>query len=83
MQESLTNELKHGSGPATVRLDWRRSLHVTVDNPVAVDAPERPAGSGILGMQQRVAAAGGHLVAGLDADRWRVRAVLPLDEGAG
>lgn len=80
-QESLTNALKHGTGPARVHLDWRDGLHLTITNPTA--GPLGPAvdGSGISGMRQRAAAAGGTLQAGPDGATWQVTARLPLVGG--
>ena len=74
VQEALTNISKHARGTlAHVRVAGAptRGLHVSVRNPPAVGAPDRPAppgsGTGLLGLQERVALAHGMLVHGQDA----------------
>jgi signal transduction histidine kinase len=73
VQEALTNIGKHASGTAT----WVRirgapdgGLHVNVRNRQPIHAPNGPAlpgsGAGLLGLQERVALAGGTLVHGPD-----------------
>jgi signal transduction histidine kinase len=83
LQEALTNAARHGSGPATVHLaanDREMTLHV--DNPVGQPAAQRSRGSGLLGMRERIAAAGGRIGTGAQADRWIVRAVVPGEVAA-
>lgn len=86
VQESLTNTLKH-AGPtrARVTLDYEgEALRVEVTDegswPVRPGRPRPPAaGFGLLGMQQRAALLGGHLVAGPELGRgFRVTVRLPL-----
>jgi signal transduction histidine kinase len=79
VQESLTNAVKHGGGTADVQLDYQQdSLVITVDSPLSDTLSQiRGSGSGLVGMAERMDAVGGHLSAGVDGDRWRVRAELP------
>jgi len=74
VQEALTNSAKHARGTlAHVRVAGapNRGLHVSVRNPTAVGAHDRPAlpgsGTGLLGLQERVTLANGVLVHGPDA----------------
>ncbi|PWJ26762.1 signal transduction histidine kinase [Branchiibius hedensis] len=81
VQEALTNTLKHAQRPASVEVT------VTYAEPqVTVDVTDRgarrplshPAGRGISGMAERVAAQGGRFTAGPHDDGWRVHATLPV-----
>jgi signal transduction histidine kinase len=74
VQEALTNISKHARGTlAQVRVAGapNRGLHVSVRNPPALGAHDRPAlpgsGTGLLGLQERVTLANGVLVHGPDA----------------
>lgn len=74
VQEALTNISKHARGTlAQVRVAGapNRGLHVSVRNPPAVGAPDRPtppgSGTGLLGLHERVTLANGVLVHGPDA----------------
>ncbi|MGD9792649.1 MAG: sensor histidine kinase [Acidimicrobiia bacterium] len=74
VQEALTNVSKHARGTlAQVRVAGapNRGLHVSVRNPAALGAQDRPtvpgSGTGLLGLQERVALAKGVLVHGPDA----------------
>lgn len=74
VQEALTNITKHARGTlAQVRVAGapNHGLHVYVRNPAVVGAHDRPAppgsGTGLLGLQERVALANGVLVHGPDA----------------
>ena len=86
VQEALTNAGKYGTGTArVVFLDDEQTLHVEVSNPVAVpsgsaDATGGATGHGLIGMRERVAAAGGTLTVSAGA-RFHVRADLPLERG--
>jgi signal transduction histidine kinase len=83
VQESLTNTVKHAAAShAWVRLDWRDgALRLEVR-----DDGRGPAGNGghgghgLVGMRERVAAAGGELTsgAGPDGTGFLVTATLPL-----
>ncbi|MGW1812348.1 sensor histidine kinase [Streptomyces sp. NPDC002125] len=91
VQESLTNALKHAApGPVTVRLRRSRALLTVEVSSVSGDRPGPRApgsGAGLVGMRERVALLGGVIEAGpADGDDggkiWRVRAELPVEEGA-
>jgi signal transduction histidine kinase len=84
VQEGLTNARKHAPGAAvrvTVSGDRADGLTVEVRNwlPVRRSAPEIPgAGSGIVGLNERVDLAGGRLESGATtAGDFRLRAWLP------
>ncbi|HEX5596900.1 MAG TPA: sensor histidine kinase [Micromonosporaceae bacterium] len=89
VQESLTNALKHG-GPgvrAAVRLAWARDhLRVEVTDDGRGTSPSDTApgvtgsvGHGIIGMRERVTAAGGTIrVGGQPGGGYQVTALLPL-----
>jgi signal transduction histidine kinase len=85
VQEALTNVLRHAPG-AAARVSVRRApaeLQVEVeDDGAAPPAQARQgAGQGLLGMRERVRAAGGTLDAGpRDGSGFAVRARLPLPE---
>jgi signal transduction histidine kinase len=73
VQEALTNIRKHASGTATwVRVSGAPAagLHVSIRNRQPIRAPAGPAlpgsGAGLLGLQERVALAGGTLLHGPD-----------------
>ena len=84
IQESLTNTRKHaGCDTAVVRLGYAAgALSLAVEDegqPAAWSSRPTPGGHGIVGMQERVAALGGHLSAGPRPDGgYRVSAELPL-----
>jgi signal transduction histidine kinase len=83
VQESLTNTIKHaGASNVKVRLEWlggALNLEVRDDGrgPVGNGAP---GGRGLVGMRERVSAAGGELTCGPGPDGvgFRVAASLPL-----
>ncbi|SNT36239.1 Histidine kinase [Asanoa hainanensis] len=83
VQESLTNALKHGTGTASVTVDYgTEEVRLTVQNPVAEPGPldHLGAGAGLIGMRERVALLRGQLDAGpATGARWRVHAALPVD----
>jgi signal transduction histidine kinase len=84
IQESLTNTRKHaGCGAAVVRLGYApATLSLAVEDegkPASWPSGETPAGHGIVGMHERVAALGGRLSAGpRPGGGYRVFAELPL-----
>ncbi|WP_330246344.1 MULTISPECIES: histidine kinase [unclassified Streptomyces] len=91
VQESLTNALKHGApGPVVVRLGRTGPLLTVEVTSVFGDRPGPRApgsGAGLVGMTERVALLGGEFEAGPvttggEAKIWRVRAELPVEEGA-
>jgi signal transduction histidine kinase len=89
VQESLTNVLRHGGcaqADVTVRHD-AGGITITVANPRPGPAGSGTgtgtgtgtgAGSGIAGMRARVEALGGQLTAGPVAERFEIRARLPI-----
>ena len=84
IQESLTNVRKHAAcARASLHLGYTAgALHLTIENDgygaSGTHAPG-PAGHGIIGMRERVAAVGGRLSAGPTPDGgYRVLADLPL-----
>ena len=87
IQESLTNVIRHaGPASAQVRVAYEPTqvvITVTDDGRGVVIHPNRngpPAGLGIPGMRERVAAVGGSIEAGpRDRRGFGVRAVLPTD----
>lgn len=71
VQEALTNAHKYGDGAATLALvHGPAGVDVCVTNRIAPTAPAAPAGTGfgLLGMRERVAAAGGLLSVGPGPD---------------
>lgn len=90
VQESLTNALKHAApGTATVRLAHQGpsgggALLVAVDSPYGDrPGPRAPgSGAGLIGMRERTELLGGAFEAGREDAVWRVRATLPVTEGA-
>jgi signal transduction histidine kinase len=83
VQESLTNTVKHGAARhVSVRLEWQGgALTVEVRDDGRGHAGNRgPGGRGLLGMRERVSAAGGELTYGPGPDGvgFRVAARLPL-----
>jgi signal transduction histidine kinase len=90
VQEGLTNARKHAPGAAVgVRValgDDGLEVRVASRPPVAVGAAVAPppgAGTGLIGLGERVALAGGSLTHGRDgAGDFVLRAVLPVEGGA-
>lgn len=81
VQEGLTNAVKHAPGaPITVSLDWQPdALLVSVTNPVSRRPPSSAGGgSGLRGLTERVAAAGGLLRVHPGPREFHVVAMLPL-----
>jgi signal transduction histidine kinase len=82
VQEATTNVLKHGQQVSVVKVrvvwtDTHLQVHVA-DDGTSVRA-SRPAGMGLVGMRERVRAAGGTVTAGpRPGGGWRVDASLPL-----
>lgn len=78
LQEALANASRHGTGPATVHLrvtDDGTTLRIA--NPAAIRTIGRHQGSGVIGMQERSAAAGGTVTAGWHQGEWVVEATIP------
>ncbi|MCW2529773.1 MAG: hypothetical protein JWM76_4633 [Pseudonocardiales bacterium] len=86
-QESLTNALKHGGPGSRTSLRVERTndeLTVLVINdiggPPTAPSAGNGSGKGLIGMGERVTAAGGRLSAGPHGRHWRVEAVLPAGQ---
>lgn len=88
VQEAMTNSLRHAPGAPLslhIHVDEDRSLIcLTAENPKRESVPRRStdngAGLGLLGMAERVRAAGGSLDAGPTPNgTWRIAAEIPLD----
>ena len=89
VREAVTNIVRH-SGARHARIevttgDARATLEVSDDGPDAKDwdwlAAARAGSSGLLGLQERVAAVGGRLAAGPTAGGgFRVAVIVPFDE---
>lgn len=82
VQEALTNIVKHASGTSAELLVGASGADVEVEVsnelPAVGPDPGGGAGAGIANMKDRAAVVGGTLTAGIVADRWQVRAVLPV-----
>lgn len=87
VQESLTNALKHArNGRTRVSVGYSRS-HVDLEIvseglPPRSDRTQDGGGRGLRGMRERVRALGGQLSVGRSADRFSVRARLPVEPEA-
>ena len=80
VQEGLTNAHKHGNGHARLATTYDdASLTLVIENTTHAPVPDdaSAAGFGLLGMRERVAAAGGTLTTGSDHDGFRICATLP------
>lgn len=83
VQEALTNAAKHapGSAPRVVLRGTPDGIRVRVTNPVPGEgrAPRRApgAGSGLVGLRERVRLVGGGLRAGIEGGDWVVSAFVP------
>lgn len=76
IQESLTNALRHGDGPAQVTAVYGdEALEIEVANPASGDGAS-PAGHGLVGMYERASLVGGTLEVERDSS-FRIRARLP------
>lgn len=78
-QEALTNALRHGRGPAALRVEYLgEAIVIEVLNEVG--APfGHGSGNGLIGMQERVALYGGSLQAGAQPDgSYALRARIPV-----
>lgn len=77
IQEALANAVRHGTGTARVSLTLAGGeLVVEVGNPVGSVRDDGP-GSGLAGMRERAAAAGGECAAGMRDGEWLVSARIP------
>lgn len=84
VQESLTNAARYAPGSEVrVLLRWEGSLlrvSVIDDGPVDLLPASHGSGQGLLGMRERVSAAGGRVVSGPDGAGWRTEIVVPVDQ---
>ncbi len=80
VQEALTNTLRHGAAaPVDVEVIWgAQQVSLRIVNTRADARTVGPGGHGLIGMRERAHLVGGALESGPVADRWYVRAVLPL-----
>lgn len=82
LQESLTNALKHGAGSADVTVGYQdERVTLTVENPLPAAGTVSPvtgAGGGLIGMRERVGLVRGRFEVGVQEQRWRVHAELPI-----
>ncbi len=84
-QEALTNAHRHGSGPVDVGIHVSgMKLIIDVENSVAADSRRAVGGRGygLIGMRERVEAAGGLLDIHSDDEIFRVTATLRTDGGS-
>jgi signal transduction histidine kinase len=83
LQEALTNAARHGSGRAVAMLTYDSegcTLEVRNETPRGSE-PTNGERHGLVGMRERVTAAGGELTVGAEGDRdWVVRVRLPSAE---
>ncbi|WIE58154.1 hypothetical protein DEI96_000655 [Curtobacterium sp. MCLR17_031] len=81
VQEALTNAHRYGIGTVTITVRAEQGrLHVVSDNPRAPRTKQtQGSGFGLVGMRERVGAAGGTLDVDERPDRFVVHAVLALD----
>jgi signal transduction histidine kinase len=79
VQEALSNAARHAGGAqVAVRLHWLPdALRVQVDSAAGASATTDGAGTGLVGMRERVSAVGGFLVAGPSGAGHTVDATLP------
>lgn len=86
VQEALTNVIKHADARhvavSVATEGGGLAVEVTDDGPATTAGPGE--GYGLIGMRERATATDGTLEAGpLRGGGWRVRAVIPVDGGAG
>lgn len=87
VQEALANSHKHGDGTARLRVAYAPDgLRIRIDNPLGSATADAATGwgYGLVGMRERVTAAGGTLTAGIRDDAFHLDAHLPYpDAGVG
>lgn len=85
VREGLTNSVRHGDGPVTVRVTQEEDgVYVGVGNPMRDGSAEGESvsrnGAGLVGLQERVTLLGGMLGAGPEeGDEWWLRVRLPTE----
>ena len=79
---SMTNALRHGTGPIEVGLEvFPGRLRLEVTNPLpARRSAVRSGGRGLRGLAERVALLGGTLDVGPHEEQWRLSADIPWKE---
>jgi signal transduction histidine kinase len=82
VQEALTNAHKYGDGTVRLRIIHAADgVDVEMVNPIGADTTGAAGGFGLMGMRERVLAAGGSLNVGRDGEnRFAVRAHFPNAE---
>jgi len=79
VQEALTNAHRHGTGAASLRVHPDDTdLHIEIENPVDGSRLADGSGFGLIGMRERVTAAGGTLDIQAGPTRFAVHVTLPL-----
>ncbi len=83
LQEALTNAARHGGGAAAVELGTSEiGLNLRVENSLGHQPVRSSRGSGLIGMRERIVAAGGTIEAGVRDGRWVVSATVPAMDAA-
>ncbi len=81
LREAITNVVRHGSARHVVVRLTESSITISNDGPIGVPAPM---GNGLRGLEERMAAVDGTLIAGPGPyDGFVVRAEAPLEPGTG
>ncbi|MDQ3575324.1 MAG: two-component sensor histidine kinase, partial [Actinomycetota bacterium] len=87
VQEAISNVEHHAPGAAVVVriVNDGEHLRVAVRNGHTDrhGKPPRSAGTGLVGMRERITALGGTVSAGRDGDGWRVEGSIPLRRADG
>ncbi|GAA0436536.1 hypothetical protein Aca07nite_17170 [Actinoplanes capillaceus] len=78
VQESLTNAIKHGAGPARISLRFGADVEIEISCPAREN--QRRGGKGLAGLRERVAEVGGEFAHGRrDGGVFLVHARLPVE----
>ncbi|WP_018353137.1 sensor histidine kinase [Longispora albida] len=78
VQEGLTNALRHGASPISVRVSAvPGALEIEIHNPVPGEVAAVPSGRGLTGLAERAQVLGGTLTSGPVPDGWLLHARLP------